>query len=514
MTENTTNNTTSDTDQSKESAEPITPKSQTSPKNTLSLVAIAVGAVAIGLSGWNLYQQRIATENLQPITQQLSKVSESQDSLNQQVTQQGRVSQSLPAIQKKQREHDSLLKELQDNLEGSQTQVTQQNSKLVSLGQQLNRIGNTTKEDWKLAETEYLIRLANQRLLMENDITGAENLLSSADQILGEMADPILFETRKAIAKDIQALKATSSFDTEGLYLQLDALASQINKLPQREPSTQWQKNNASENDSLDNSERSIQSVLSELLASVKSLVVINYDHKPIKALLPAADYQELVSSIQIQISVAQLALLKKQNTIYQTALKHVVEAVSTHFEIKAKPVVAFITSITALQQINPEPELPLPRDSLAAIKKLMTEWQSLSLNNAQKSILQEEIVEDKNLSRVGPAEIATETATATATVITEAEVTPKTVAEPSPTNNSVVESEEAAQSDSTSSTETSENSENSEMGTVKPQTDMNETSQPKAEPTPEPTTDQASETPALPKSDAQSNIDLNEVSA
>jgi uroporphyrin-III C-methyltransferase len=381
MTENASNKPASDTDQLSKNKDPRIAEPDQDNKNKLSLVAIAIGVVAIGLSGWNIYQQQITTKTLQPISQQVSQLSSTQSNLDQKVTQQNTLAQSLPSMEKRLTQQDKEIKELVENINGAQTQVAQQNNKLASFGQQLNRIGNTTKEDWKLAESEYLIRLANQRLLMESDITGAENLLSSADQILGEMADPILFETRKAIAKDIQSLKATTSFDTEGLYLQLDALATQIEQLPQREPSKEWQQNTSSNDSTAEGNqeERTLQSTWSELWASVKSLVVINYNHKPIKVLLPAADYQELVSSIQVQISVAQLALLKKQRTIYQTSLKHVVEAVSTHFDLKAKPVVAFMTSITALQQINPEPELPLPRNSLTAIKKLMKEWQSIT---------------------------------------------------------------------------------------------------------------------------------------
>jgi len=419
-------------------------------------------------------------------------VSDSQNNLSQKVTKQSNVSQSLPALQKKQREHEARLQQLKENIDGSQVQVTQQNNKLLSLGQQLNRIGNTTKEDWKLAETEYLIRLANQRLLMENDIVGAENLLTSADQILGEMADPILFDTRKAIAKDIQSLKATSSFDTEGLYLQLDALATQIEKLPQREPSKQWKQNNTPEDGTVDNNDRTIQSTLSELFASVKSLVVINYDHKPIKALLPAADYQELVSAIQIQISVAQLALLKKQNTIYQTSLKHVVEAVSTHFEIKAQPVVAFITSITALQQINPEPELPLPRGSLTAIKKLMKEWQSLSLSSSQQNDSVTEIETQPKSDTVSSTEANT-------TIASES-VMPKTEKTPE-----------------ISSTETDINKKADPVNAPVPTPNVDATdisSQPDTNPNPpsKPKTTTESEQP--PESDTQSNTDLNEVSA
>ena len=44
---------------------------------------------------------------------------------------------------------------------------------------QLARFGEADREDWLLAEARYVLRLANQRLMMAGDTSGAEALLDA-----------------------------------------------------------------------------------------------------------------------------------------------------------------------------------------------------------------------------------------------------------------------------------------------------------------------------------------------
>lgn len=64
------------------------------------------------------------------------------------------------------------------------------------------------RKDWLMAETEYLIQLANHRLLLEKDVTTAIVALESADKRLAEISDPALLKVRNIIAKDIQDRKS------------------------------------------------------------------------------------------------------------------------------------------------------------------------------------------------------------------------------------------------------------------------------------------------------------------
>ena len=331
----------------------------------ITYVAILVSLSALALSGWQFYQS-----TLQQYSAKLNDLESSQKLLDSRlVAQKNTFSELEPVIT----QITPTLNKLEEVNQFTQENNSRINSDLSILQQKLKRIESTTKEDWKLAEAEYLIRLANQRLLMEKDSIGATQMLINADEILIQLADPLLFNARRTLAKDIQTLKSTPSFDLEGIYLQLEALISLVQGLPQKSHSRTLvaipeidQENTPAE-----------KALWPELWSTLKSLIIISHHNKPIAELLPPADYQQLILHIQLQINVAQLALLKQEATIYQTALEHVYQAVNEHFDIDSTTISSFLTSLTALQQINPSPELPLPRDSLVAIKEVSKLWHS-----------------------------------------------------------------------------------------------------------------------------------------
>ena len=344
----------------------------TSSINTVAALSLGLSVVAIATSGWLYFQSTQSTLNKD--VQLLATQQTNLDSkLNANTLNKSQLNQLIEQV--KTSEQTILMQKNE-----LAAQQTQQDEKLLSLESKLNRLNNTTKEDWKLAEAEYLIRLANQRLLLESDNSGAATLLTNADDILNELEDPIVFSTRKALAKDIQALKSISQFDLEGAYLKLNALYDSVQTLPQREPSKEWQANTAETTKETDDSTSGkITSVLESFWKSLRSLVVINYNHKPIKALLPPAEYQELITGIQLQLEIAQVALIKGEPVIYQQALSRVANATTEHFETQSNIVTTFLASLTALQQLNPSPDLPLPRESLMAMKSLMKEWNDRS---------------------------------------------------------------------------------------------------------------------------------------
>jgi len=352
----------------------------TNAKNSLIYSTLLLSAGAFALSGWQYYQT-----SLQEYDTKLSRISQSNAKLETILAQQTQAVAQVEPIQSALSKVIPALKKLETDDQNAQENAAKLGAQITSVRKQLSRLKNTSKEDWKLAEAEYLVRLANQRLLMEKDIDGAETLLISADSILADMKDPILFDTRRALAKDIQALKSTRSFDLEGVYLQLEALTSQVSSLPQKEPSKLFnQEFNPTQSESNTDDEQSsyTQALMQNVWQTLRSLVVINYNSKPIKPLLPPTEYQQLITGIQLQVNVAQLALMKQESSVYQIALEHIANAVNEHFDIDSAAVSGYLTSLTALQQINVSPELPLPRDSLTSMKNLMQNWNGKGKNN------------------------------------------------------------------------------------------------------------------------------------
>lgn len=368
---------------------PTKNKASTTPKKRSSagliFFTLIISFIAIGTSGWLFYQTYLTPKagiNLAVLTSQQTQLS------NDLLKQQQALKQLQSTITQQQTQvTNDILTKLEQLTQTNRNNSTRFDFDLQVVQEKLKRLENTTKEDWKLAEAEYLIRLANQRLLMDKDVLGAEKMLRNADDILEQLDDPLLFNVRRTLAQDIQQLATTPNLDLQGTYLQLEALNSQIKLLPQKghqrrisqQPNT-LDKLNTTQAPTVE------KSILDELWSTLKTLVIINHHDKPIKPLLPPVAYQQLITNVQLQLNVAQLALLKQETTIYQTALQHVSQIVTDHFDTNSNVVQHFLSITTELKQQQINPTLPLPRDSLLAIKETAKVWHG---NSNAKAVIQ-----------------------------------------------------------------------------------------------------------------------------
>ncbi len=116
------------------------------------------------------------------------------------------------------------MKTLSKQLSDLQLQVNGQGARLTELG-------STTRSDWYLAEAAYLTRLANQRLQTERSTKNPLALLTQVDDLLSNLEQLDLFSVRAAVADDIMALLLAGVLDIEGVILEINALANQINRL-------------------------------------------------------------------------------------------------------------------------------------------------------------------------------------------------------------------------------------------------------------------------------------------
>ena len=137
---------------------------------------------------------------------------------------QGQLGTALSSINADTEELERQSGQLSQSLGTLQEQLSQQQAELSSYSAR-------DRDDWLLAEAQYLLRMANQRLIMADDVAAAQALLGSADKILLELDDVRLHEVRAAVASDLAAVRAVPRVDVEGVYLRLAALIEQAGKL-------------------------------------------------------------------------------------------------------------------------------------------------------------------------------------------------------------------------------------------------------------------------------------------
>ena len=235
------------------------------------------------------------------------------------------------------------LSRLSKSLESVKTQLAKQQATLA-------RFSGAERENWLLAETGHLLRLANQRLVMGADPVAAEALLNSADTILHGVDDPGLHTVRAAIAKEIAALRALPKVDVEGIYLRLAALIEQADKLvifqlpkqakrPQPKPASDWQGR--------------LQQGYKGALSKLSDYVIIRRRDVPMQALMDP-QWEGLVrQNLRMLLEQAQIALLSDNQAIYAASLKSAQQGVTQFQASDNVGATAISTELSRLQKLT-----------------------------------------------------------------------------------------------------------------------------------------------------------------
>ncbi|WP_417227020.1 uroporphyrinogen-III C-methyltransferase [Amphritea sp.] len=303
-------------------------------------------------------QQTAATELNGALTK-------SQQQLSQQINA---LNQKFSALQSKSDQDQSNINELQKRLTQSIQQVT--------------AAQNNNREDWLLAEVEYLLRLANQRVLMEQTPRGALQLLRSADKILSETDDVTIYEIRKAVAADIAALEAVTELDTEGVFLRLGALSTQVDQL-QVIPLTEQHKlpdllDQMKSEEFASSWSTDIKQAWATLSDKASQLIVIQDRSEPVEPLLSPQQSYYLQQNLHLMLEQAQLSLLQRKPKSYLNSLTKAQQWVGTYFEQNDSNTQALLSALKELEQVEVAPQMPNISGSLAALKNYVKAMRKL----------------------------------------------------------------------------------------------------------------------------------------
>jgi len=222
--------------------------------------------------------------------------------------------QANTALQNQLHQQSRAIAQLQQQLATLQRNVTAQ-------GNRLGELGNVSRSDWQLAEADYLLRLANQRLLLERDSRAALGLLEEVDNILRQVDLPDLYGVRQQLAADITALKLVENIDLEGLYSRLRALEDQlvrVNIQPEFDLATPEPTRIEAEGDSAKTSpwQRSWANFTRFMRDSVR---IPDAEINPV--LLSPQSEARFRQSLRLNMEQAELALLRGDSTVYKDAL-------------------------------------------------------------------------------------------------------------------------------------------------------------------------------------------------
>jgi len=241
--------------------------------------------------------------------------------------------------------------------------------KLMGLNSIVQQLPGARSEDWKLAEIEYLLRLANQRLQLQQEVSGAEALMKAADTILAELDDPALLLVRELIAEERTALGAAKSFDRQGIYLKLQALKNQI------KTSIEPPEHFVEEKSPADSStEAQAETESSSIWQQLKVLVQVRHRDEAFDAPLRQSQYQLLEHSLLLMIEQAQWALLKQEQTLYKESLQNAINWINGKLRhTKAQTLQSELETLSTLTITQSLPEISASLRQLRSVMSART---------------------------------------------------------------------------------------------------------------------------------------------
>ncbi len=209
-----------------------------------------------------------------------------------------------------------------------------------SVQSRLDAMADTSRDDWKLAEAAFLLRLANQKVLVEHNSSEALALAQAADKIIKDQDAPGLFAIRQALSQEMTELKMVEPVDREGIYLQLQALIDQVAELPLLQSFKRELPVAAA--DSVQEPAAAgawarIKASIMRGLQTLGSLVRINNHAEPVEPLLAPEQAWFLRQNLQLMLEQAQIALLREESKVYHQSLARAQNWLEKYFSRNAQ---------------------------------------------------------------------------------------------------------------------------------------------------------------------------------
>jgi len=243
--------------------------------------------------------------------------------------------------------------------------------RLEQLEQSMQRfvgVGDKVRSAWLLSEAEHYMRIANAQLGLAGDVTVAQTALSLADESLRELNEPRMTPVRRLLADELVALKAVPRPDTEGIVLSLGSLADSLHLLPLNvtvpagfrgaparpaEPLTGFAR------------------ALAASRAALASLISVRHVDDPVTPLLPEAERTLLIRSLDLELQLARIAIMRGDAGMYRRSVTAAAERLQEHFDVTSPDVEGAIETLTTLASAQLPEELPDISGSLTALLRI-----------------------------------------------------------------------------------------------------------------------------------------------
>ncbi|HEY8251408.1 MAG TPA: uroporphyrinogen-III C-methyltransferase [Burkholderiales bacterium] len=281
------------------------------------------------------------------------------------------LARRLRDIENDAREARSIARQSQEGMREAQVKVLQLESRLAesqsqqlaleALYQEMSR----NRDEWQLAEIEQVLAIAQQQLQLAGNVRAALLALQLAEARVAKADRPQFLPVRRALARDIERLKALPVLDIAAMSSRIDTLVAGVDSLPLAFE----EKSVAVKNETKD-SERGFWSRLgSEVWSEVKQLVVVRQVGSNEPPLLPPPQAYFLRENLRLRLLNARLSLLARDEAGYREDLRAAQAWIKRYFDPRSKQTVDAQTQLKQLSSTSISFEMPSISESLDAVR-------------------------------------------------------------------------------------------------------------------------------------------------
>jgi uroporphyrin-3 C-methyltransferase len=284
------------------------------------------------------------------------------------------LARRLRDIEADSRDARALARQSQDTVRDAQARIGQLESRLVewqgqqlaleALYQELSR----NRDEWQLAEIEQVLAIASQQLQLAGNVRAALLALQLAEGRLARTDRPQFMPIRRALARDIERLRALPAIDFPGMSMRIDSLVASVDTLPlafdERAERLVAAKEAASAAD------RGFWGRLgAEVWNEVRQLVVVRQMTSPEPPLLPPSQAWFLKENLRLRLLNARLSLLARDEAGYREDLRAAQNWLRRYFDVRSKQTADALAQLKQLSAASISFEMPTISESLDAVR-------------------------------------------------------------------------------------------------------------------------------------------------
>lgn len=238
-----------------------------------------------------------------------------------------------------------------------------------------------TRSDWLLADAEYLLSVANQRLHLVGDVGTTREALEAADQRLRESGDSSVFKVREQIAKEIAALNTVVVPDIVGIYASIQHLQDAVEGLAVFLPHAGKQPEQSAPPEDL--SEHGHE-ILAQVAKQLQGYVVLRHTEQQVNAILTPEEAHFIKQQLKVRLEMIEIALVQQNDVLFASSIADAKQWLKKNFA-ENQQTEQFLAKLSALESVQLKSQYPEIGGSLKLLKdisRLRLETDKAALNS------------------------------------------------------------------------------------------------------------------------------------